>query len=271
MRRVGRRPTGRRRDPRPSRRWPTTGCRRGADDGPLGARLRRPRPRRPRRRPTTELTEALAVRHRQPRRSSYILPPLWGLAEVALQAGDPERGDRRCAGTRSSGPGPSDERLLLAPFVVTGVRARTRRPDARRRGGVAGRLPDAPRRRCRRSPVPRSSTGAGSSRWPRGRPGSPGRPSRPRSRGWDATAAIWEATWARLDLANCLVRSNRFADAVALAVEAGRPPPACESRLLAERADALLRMARGRVVGRRAVAAADGARVRGRAARSPRA
>ena len=51
-----------------------------------------------------------------------ILPPLWGLAEVALQAGDPSQASRLCqdAIDRATAVG---ERILFAPFVVTGVRA----------------------------------------------------------------------------------------------------------------------------------------------------
>ena len=47
--------------------------------------------------------------------------------------------------------------------------------------------------------------------------------------GWDAKRRIWEASWARLDLANCLIRSDRFAEALPLVVDA---------RTLASRLDA---------------------------------
>ena len=65
--------------------------------------------------------------------------------------------------------------------------------------------------------------------------------------GWDAKGRIWEATWARLDLAQCLIRSNRFAEALALAIEARTVASGLDSQPLADRADALQRMARGRV------------------------
>ena len=65
--------------------------------------------------------------------------------------------------------------------------------------------------------------------------------------GWEKQGRIWEATWARLDLASCLTRMNRFADAVALAVEARSVASRLDSRPLADRADALQRMARGHV------------------------
>ena len=65
--------------------------------------------------------------------------------------------------------------------------------------------------------------------------------------GWDERGRVWEATWARLDLANCLTRLNRFADAVGLAVDARAVASRLDSRPLADRADALQRMARGHV------------------------
>jgi DNA-binding CsgD family transcriptional regulator len=65
--------------------------------------------------------------------------------------------------------------------------------------------------------------------------------------GWDERGRIWEATWARLDLASCLTRVNQFADAVALVVDAREVASRLESRPLADRADALQRLARGHV------------------------
>ena len=124
-----------------------------------------------------------------------ILPPLWGLAEVALQAGDPDRalGICRDALARSVAV---DERVLLTPFVVTGVRAaqqagrpaeaaawlaacetqagvdpggRRRRPRPRARDG-------GPRRKARPgSPAPHSNrrSTAGTGTDVRGRPPGP--------------------------------------------------------------------------------------------------
>ncbi len=90
-----------------------------------------------------------------------ILPPLWGLAEVALQAGDPDRAFALCrdALARCAAVG---ERILLTPFVVTGVRAaQAGRPTCRGRD-LAGRVCRAPREDpgCRRRGA-RPRTGAG--------------------------------------------------------------------------------------------------------------
>jgi DNA-binding CsgD family transcriptional regulator len=65
--------------------------------------------------------------------------------------------------------------------------------------------------------------------------------------GWTDRGRIWEATWARLDLAECLGRLNRFADSMALAVEARATASRLDSRPLAQRADVLHRNARARV------------------------
>jgi DNA-binding CsgD family transcriptional regulator len=62
---------------------------------------------------------------------------------------------------------------------------------------------------------------------------------------WDRHGRAWEATAARLDLAHSLIRTNRFADAATIAVEARSAADRLESPLHADRADALLRMARG--------------------------
>jgi len=63
--------------------------------------------------------------------------------------------------------------------------------------------------------------------------------------GWDRHGRAWEATWARLDLAHSMVRTNRFAEAVVVATAARATADRLESPALADRADTLLRMARG--------------------------
>jgi DNA-binding CsgD family transcriptional regulator len=65
--------------------------------------------------------------------------------------------------------------------------------------------------------------------------------------GWDEKGRIWEATWARLDLATCLTRTSRFADALALAVEARTVAARLDSKAIMSRADAVQRLCRGRV------------------------
>jgi DNA-binding CsgD family transcriptional regulator len=173
------------------------------------------------------------------------LPPLWGLAEVALQAGDPDRASALCheALDRARVVG---ERVLFVPFVVTGVRAEQSagRPDA------AGVWLEACRtflESVRGVAGPALDHGRGLVALADGATGIARAALENAVRGWDDKSRIWEATWARLDLAHCLTRSNRYAEAVPLAIEARTVASRLDSRPLADRADALTRMARGRV------------------------
>jgi DNA-binding CsgD family transcriptional regulator len=173
-----------------------------------------------------------------------ILPPLWGRAEVAIIAGDPERAAAMCeeALDRSRAVG---ERLLLVPFVVTGVRAfqaAGRPSDAAEWFDACvahlGTLPEVA--------TPAIDHGRGLVALSDGATGIARVALEAAVRGWDDKGRIWEATWARLDLANCLMRSNRFADAIALVTDARMTASRLDSSPLADRADALLRLARGR-------------------------
>lgn len=173
-----------------------------------------------------------------------ILPPLWGLAEVALHAGEPEGAVALCheALDRAQAIG---DRVLLVPFVVTGIRAEQAagRPSAAASWleACAGALDDVPA-----VAAPALEHGRGLVALADGATGVARAALQAAVRGWDEKGRIWEATWARLDLAHCLIRSNRFADAAPLAVEARAVASRLDSRPLADRADALLQMARGR-------------------------
>ena len=191
-----------------------------------------------------ELSAALAVGEENGS-VELILPPLWGLAETAFLASDrdlaTERCDRALALARAVG-----ERALLAPFVVTGVRA----------AQAAGRPADAELwlaacvEHLSAMPAvtkPALDHGRGLVALASGATGIAAKALQAAVQGWDERGRVWEATWARLDLASCLTRSNRFAEAVALAVEARAVASRLDSRPLADRADALVRMARGHV------------------------
>ena len=65
-------------------------------------------------------------------------------------------------------------------------------------------------------------------------------------RGWDEAGRIWEGTWARLDLAAVLLRSNRVADAIAILEDARSIADRLGSRPLSDAAADLLRAARTR-------------------------
>lgn len=57
---------------------------------------------------------------------------------------------------------------------------------------------------------------------------------------------IWEATWARLDLAPCLARTHRAGDALALVADVRATALRLDSAALLERADELAALVRGR-------------------------
>ena len=194
----------------------------------------------------------------------YILPPLWGLAEVALQADDPEGAVAHCEDALARA-GAVGERLLFAPFVVTGVRAylaADRPADAARWlaacQSILGDMPRVagPALEHARGLVALSDGATGVARVA----------LLAAVDGWDGKGRAWEAAWARLDLAACLVRAGRFADALRMSRRgAGRRGQAGQPRLGgAGRAGRPIRPQPGRRGG--AVAAADGPRVRGRPA-----
>jgi DNA-binding CsgD family transcriptional regulator len=173
------------------------------------------------------------------------LPPVWGLAETALLAGDPDRAATLCR-TALELARAAGERILLAPFAVTGVRAAQ---AAGRPGDAAEWLADVS---TELNEVPTVADAAleharGLVALADGATGVARTALENAVRGWDRKGRVWEATWARLDLAQCLVRSNRFADALSLAIEARTVASRLDSRSIADRADALARMARGRV------------------------
>jgi DNA-binding CsgD family transcriptional regulator len=172
-----------------------------------------------------------------------LLPPLWGLAESALLAGRPDQAAVHCreALERARAVG---ERALLAPFVVTGVRAQQAagRPSAAEAWLAActehlSTMPEVA--------LPALAHGKGLVALASGSTGVARQALEAAIDGWEEPGRVWEATWARLDLASCLTRLNRFADAVVLATDARAVASRLDSRPLADRADALQRMARG--------------------------
>jgi DNA-binding CsgD family transcriptional regulator/type II secretory pathway predicted ATPase ExeA len=193
---------------------------------------------------TEELTEAFAFGEAS-ESVDLVLPALWGLAEVALQRGEPDRAVAMCgeALERARAVG---ERILLVPFVVTGVRA----AQAASRPAAAATWYDEIAMEVNEVPEVAEAAlehGRGLVALADGATGVARVALEAAVPGWDSKRRIWEATWARLDLAQCLIRSNRFAEALSLAVEGRTVASQLDSRPLAERADALQRMARGHV------------------------
>jgi DNA-binding CsgD family transcriptional regulator len=174
-----------------------------------------------------------------------ILPPAWGLAELALLAGEPGAALARCrdALARALAVG---ERVHLTPFVVTGVRA----AQAAGRPAEAATWLAACRDQIESIPDVAGAAldhGQGLVALADGATGVARRALEVAIEGWDRHGRAWEGTWARLDLAACHVRSNRFADALALATEVQALATRLDCPAMADRADTLARMARGHV------------------------
>lgn len=191
---------------------------------------------------TTELEPALAFGITS-EEIELILPPLWGLAEVALQAGDPQRAFERCRDALARAAA-VDERVLLVPFVVTGVRAAQ---QAGRPVDAAAWMADCT---DRLRPIPEVAAcaldhGRGLVAMADGATGIARLALEAAIAGWDGHGRAWEAAWARVDLAQCLVRSTRFAEGVTIGTQARAAAERLQSPALTERAEAVLRMARG--------------------------
>lgn len=144
----------------------------------------------------------------------FILTPLWGLAEAHLQAGDVAGAIARCEEGRAVASAVG-ERALFVPYVVTGTRALLagRRPDDAERWAADARayldgwetVADAA-----------LSHADGLVRMARGSLSAARRQLERAARGWDERGRTWEAIAASLDMAQCLVRANRHADAAAV-------------------------------------------------------
>lgn len=191
---------------------------------------------------TAVLSDALAFGERS-EEIGLILPPLWGLAETALLEGDPERAFALCqdAHARATADG---ERALLTPFVVTGVRA----------AQGAGRPADGATWLAACAELLGSIPAVAGAALAHGRglvalaDGATGVARialEAAVAGWDEHERAWEATWARLDLAHCCIRSTRFAEAVGYATDARSTALRLDSLRLVHRAEELQRMARG--------------------------
>ncbi len=174
----------------------------------------------------------------------FILTPLWGLAEADLLAGHPDAASERCEEawriSRTTG-----ERALFIPFVVTGTRSllAARRPDdaARWLGAVRKHLAD-----WESVAGPALSHADGLLRLASGSLSTAREALERAVRGWEERGRTWEALWARLDLAGCLIRMNRHADAAEAVAAVQDRATMLRSEPLVARADALVRASRGR-------------------------
>jgi DNA-binding CsgD family transcriptional regulator/tetratricopeptide (TPR) repeat protein len=189
------------------------------------------------------LDEALAIA-RPSGEIDLILPALWGLAETAIVAGDPSRALDHCEEALVLAQ-PTAERALLVPFVVTGVRAAlgARRPEVAERwlkriGDLLAGWQELAR--------PALDHGDGLIRLAAGSTVSARASLEAAVAGWDARGRTWEATWARLDHATCLVRSNRYAEALAVLEHIREVATRLDSSPILDRATEVERLARAR-------------------------
>jgi DNA-binding CsgD family transcriptional regulator len=175
----------------------------------------------------------------------YRLPPRWGLAELALLDGDPSGAVAWCEDALAIARA-ANERALLAPFVVTGVRAY----QAAGRPAEAERWLAACRDHLASTPAfayPALTHGEGLVALAAGATGVARRSLEDAVAGWEARGRIWETNWARLDLASALARTNRYAAAVAVAGQVQAAAESLKSEALRSRAEAIVRQGRGHV------------------------
>lgn len=188
-----------------------------------------------------ELALAQVLESEEPR---LILTALWGLAEADVLASDPTAAVERCERARAIASS-SGERALFVPFVVTGVRAylALNRPEhaerwfAQAADHLAGWGDLGPAATDHARGLLRLAAGA---------TGSARDALEAAVRGWDERGRIWESSWARLDLAHCLLRSNRLGQAATLLAIVRANAERLGSTPLLARTDELERAGRGR-------------------------
>ncbi|HYL41357.1 MAG TPA: AAA family ATPase [Candidatus Binatus sp.] len=142
-----------------------------------------------------------------------LLPPLWGLAELALMTGDPSSALAACREAFEIAER-TGERPFFVPFVVTGVRAAVavQRPEDARPWLEASRTHLAGWAMAE----PALAHADGLVQLTAGHLTAAREALQAAVAGWDRVGRTWEASWARLDLAQCLLRSNRHGEAATI-------------------------------------------------------
>ena len=173
-----------------------------------------------------------------------ILPILWTRAELELAEGNPEASLATCEDALTlavAKPGGA----AFVPFIVTGTRAAiaARRPEVADRWVDRAREPVAAFERVSRPAVVHAT---GLVHLAAGSVGQAREALSDAIDGWVGLERAWEAAWARIDLAQCLLRINRYAEAAALVETVRGWATEVGSRQLIARADELARAGRGR-------------------------
>ncbi|HYL41447.1 MAG TPA: LuxR C-terminal-related transcriptional regulator, partial [Candidatus Binatus sp.] len=175
---------------------------------------------------------------------TYLLTPLWALAEVELQAGDPVAAVARCA-EAAAVAGSSGDWAMFIPAVVPGTRSliAALRPDDAERWLRDAREHLAP---WASVAAPALSHAEGLVRLAAGSTSAAREAFERAARGWADRGRTWESSWAKLDLAQTLIRLNRGADAATVLADVRARATILRSEPLLARAEELVRATRGR-------------------------
>jgi DNA-binding CsgD family transcriptional regulator len=171
--------------------------------------------------------------------------PAWGLAETAYLAGRHAEAIERSERGRASSAAVGDV-FLFAPFLLTGLRSLLAKRDVQ---GAERWLSDAGaslRDTGHPTLAPVLDHADGLLALARGSTGLARSRLAAAVRGWDRQRRIWEATWARLDLAAALLRVRRADEASDMLTDARTTADQLGSRPLVARSVELLRLARSR-------------------------
>jgi len=172
-----------------------------------------------------------------------ILQPLWGVAELAMVSGDPGGAMARCEEAIGIAQR-TGERPYLVPFVVTGVRAAI----ALHRPEDAARWLETCRRHLEGWSMAETALthAEGLVTLAQGHVTTARETLEAALDGWQRVGRTWEASWARLDLAQVLLRANRHAEAAGLIATVRQAASSLGSEPLLSRAEELASHARGR-------------------------
>ena len=173
-----------------------------------------------------------------------LLPAWWGMAEAALTSGDATTAAQRAEEALRLGR-ERGEWALLAPFAVTGVRAF----QAAGKPEEAARFLDQLLRAigpARDVAAPAIDHATGLVKLADGATVMARESLEKAVAGWDRRGRAWETLWAKLDLASADLRSNRYAEGMALVREVRDRAESMSSRPLLTRAKELERLAKGR-------------------------
>jgi DNA-binding CsgD family transcriptional regulator/tetratricopeptide (TPR) repeat protein len=148
-----------------------------------------------------------------------LAPALWGLAEVALAAGDARAAVRLSEEGLAASAVVSDAAYLF-PFVVTGTRAYLAEGDSQGARQWLARVGELLALRRIPGTLVALDHARGLLSLTDGATGQAREALIAAVAGWRDRGRTWEGTWALLDLARCQLRSNQRADAVRSATAA---------------------------------------------------